>query len=472
MAERDKETEEAQILLDLNNFPKAQELMRAVFSDRYRVIVYGGAIRGGKSYNCMGALILLLRKYHGARAAIVRKDLRTLKRNTLPICRKIVPSSFLKLVNSSSYIWKSYEDNLGRFSEMFFFSENYDRDKELTRWDGLEVNYFFIDQIEEIHEESFTKAVERMGSYFIPGLPKEQQPHPKILASLNPSYNWVRRLVYERWKSNTLPDDWCFIPASIHDNPHVPKSYLESLETMKETSPSEYKRRVQGDWNYMDGSKMLYDPEAILDIPYNTWIAKGEKYLTADIALDGSDRFVVVVWDGWRAIDWTIIEKIDDPTRIGKIIIQKCKQYQVPRTHVVYDADGIGAFLKGPLRVAKAFKNNARPLPLPHTKRKKTPVGLVQPNYENLKTQCYYGLRSLIKERAIYADVTGTLEDQLVEELSAMEPRDADAEGKLKMIRKQDVKKKIGRSPDLADNFAMRYFFELQPKGKPKSHAV
>ena len=44
-------------------FEKQQEFLEAVFSKKYSVIMYGGAIKGGKTFAGMGALILLCKLY-------------------------------------------------------------------------------------------------------------------------------------------------------------------------------------------------------------------------------------------------------------------------------------------------------------------------------------------------------------------------------------------------------------------------
>ena len=72
-------------------FDKQLEFLEAVFSDKFNVIMYGGAIRGGKTFAGLGALILLAKKYPKSRWAVVRTYLMTLKRNTIPSWNKIKP---------------------------------------------------------------------------------------------------------------------------------------------------------------------------------------------------------------------------------------------------------------------------------------------------------------------------------------------------------------------------------------------
>jgi len=65
-------------------FQKQLEFLEAVFDKEIDIVLYGGAIRGGKTFAGLGALLLLCKKYPKSRWAIVRTDLQTLKRNTIP----------------------------------------------------------------------------------------------------------------------------------------------------------------------------------------------------------------------------------------------------------------------------------------------------------------------------------------------------------------------------------------------------
>ena len=100
-------------------------------------------------------------------------------------------------------------------------------DKELNRFKGLECNGFLLEEINELHQQTFYKCIERAGSHIIPNGPK-----PIILATCNPTNNWVKELVYDHWKEGTLPPNWMYIPSKIFDNPFIPQDYLESLKSM------------------------------------------------------------------------------------------------------------------------------------------------------------------------------------------------------------------------------------------------
>ena len=155
-------------------------------------------------------------------------------------------------------------------------AESYDTDKELNRFRGLEINGAFVDEINEIQEETFNKIIERSGSWFHSrGCPS------KILASCNPTQSWVKEKFYERYKTNTLPTGMAYVPAKIFDNPYIPKEYFESLKMLPRY---QYEVFVEGNWDVslktggefykcfeLDShvGKTIYNPELPLHISWD-----------------------------------------------------------------------------------------------------------------------------------------------------------------------------------------------------------
>ncbi len=230
-----------QILFD--PFPKQIRLLEAVFDKTTKYILFGGGIRGGKTYGALGAAILLSKVYPGSRWAIVRDSLPTLKRNTIPSWNKIKPTNFIKSYNQETQVV-----TFNNGSEIIFFAENYDDDKELNRWKGLEVNGFVLEEGNELNEASFYKAIERAGSH-IPVTGKK--PKPLVIITCNPNHGYLKKLFYDRWKEGTLPEGWLYIPALVIDNPAIynDKDYMESLKNLP---PNLYRIYVEGDWEVND----------------------------------------------------------------------------------------------------------------------------------------------------------------------------------------------------------------------------
>lgn len=205
-----------------------------------QVILYGGAIRGGKSYWLILMFHSLSMMYPKSKWLLLRESFSTLERTLIPTFRKLLEEGLQPYIKS--FDQKNYTVNYHNGSQLIFMSENYDQDKELNRFRGLEINGAGIDEINEIRKETFIKIIERSGTNFIPDMPPI-----KILGTCNPTQGWVKDDFYERNLMGTLPNSWAYIPAKITDNPHIPESYLESLR--ENLPPMDYRKFVDGDWD-------------------------------------------------------------------------------------------------------------------------------------------------------------------------------------------------------------------------------
>ncbi len=218
--------------------PKQVEAMDCLESGQFNFILYGGAIRGGKTVWGISALLILCAIYPKSRWCIVREDMEKIRTTTIP--------SFLKINPSGKLRQSPYEYTHPNGSVILFKSESYDRDKDLDWMKGFEVNGFLFEEINECQEQTLYKAFERAGSWKIEELKIEDQPKPIILATCNPTFGWVKKVIYEKWKSGTLPDKWCYIPAKITDNPHLPQAYIDNLKNMPRY---QYEVFVEGNWD-------------------------------------------------------------------------------------------------------------------------------------------------------------------------------------------------------------------------------
>jgi phage terminase large subunit len=95
-------------------------------------------------------------------------------------------------------------------------------------------------------------------------------------------------------------------------------------------------------------------------------------------------------------------------------------------------------------------------------------------NYRNLKSQCYFLLASKINLRQIAVKSMGAQQQELLtEELEQVRQKDMDKDGKLAMEPKEEMKERLGRSPDYADALMMRMWFDLNHSTsgmKPKQY--
>jgi hypothetical protein len=104
---------------------------------------------------------------------------------------------------------------------------------------------------------------------------------------------------------------------------------------------------------------------------------------------------------------------------------------------------------------------------------KNKPEDAPKEQYENLKAQCTFMLPDVVNKHRMTVkldtvqlppDMTiAQFKEMLVENLEQMKRKDADKDGKLKIMPKDEVKEHIGRSPDFEDALMMRMRFELLP---------
>jgi hypothetical protein len=218
---------------------KQEKFLVACLSGVFRYIFYGGAAGGGKTYVGLALLILLCKIYPGSRWCVIRKDLGKLKKTTYPTFYKICPKRFLK---DGRIV-----DNTARFTNgsiIMFMGEGFSSDKDLTKFDGLEVNGFLLEEGQELQEKTFEKCKLRAGRHII-----EPYPPTLVLVTGNPTQRWPKKTFITPSKKGELKEPYCFIPAMMDDNPHLPQSYKDALETLDLIT---YERFVKGNWDIID----------------------------------------------------------------------------------------------------------------------------------------------------------------------------------------------------------------------------
>jgi hypothetical protein len=424
--------------------PKQQEFIDAVLSGSYKYLLYGGAIRGGKSFVSCAIAILLCKIFPGSRWAIVRKDLTRIKRNLIPTFKKIAPKPFCGEINHTEWTVRCTNG-----SEIIFFPEGYEDDKDLDRWKGLEVNGFLFEEGNECQQASFEKAKERAGSWVIPEL--EVQPPIVIMVTCNPSQSWVKEVFYNPWAAGTLKAPYFYLPAKITDNPHVTEQYLESLKELPEQL---YRQFVEGDWSVAD------DPMQI--IPYqelrnrlvdeiNVDELEGMEALGVDVGELGDDSTVFAHFRGATCYEVSKAEKkrVDEVTAM---VSTKIIERKIVPDKVGIDSIGVGAGVWGALvgqnmnvqRIIAGAKAVEETSDDPHAAYKL--------QFRNLKTQMWWTLRTDIMDKDSNIAILNM--PGVVQDLTSVRYKIA-GEKLIECEAKDETKKRIGRSPDEGDAVVM-----------------
>ncbi len=407
-------------------------------------ILYGGAAGGGKSaFGCLW-LISMCQKYPNTRWLMGRSKLKSLKETTLNTFFEL--SSKLDIGNQYNYNAQSNIITFDNGSEivlkdLFLYPSD-------PNWDSLgslEISGAFLDECNQINYKAWQIVKSRI-RYKL----NEYDLIPKILGTCNPAKNWTYKEFYSPSKTNTLLPYRKFIQALPSDNPHLPKSYLESLLQLDKNSKQ---RLYYGNWEYDDDPSTLIEQSAIQDY-FNPIHVKGEglKYMTIDVARMGKDKTVIRVWHGWLVIDRFEIAKSGLDEVVNKIYDLQ-RKHGVSASNTIADEDGVGGGLIDFTRPKiNGFVNNSK--------------ALNGENYDNLKSQCSILMAKKIMLREVGEVCNdGSVRDITSEEMEQIKMKDIDKDGRLSIIPKDKIKEMIGRSPDEWDSIIMRYWFEIKPRG-------
>ena len=379
-------------------------------------------------------------KYPGTRSIIGRSKLKTLKETTLQSFFWVCKTQGLKAdyhyhYNSTSGIIKFFNESEILLKDLF----EYPSDPNFDELGSLEITDAFVDEANQIGDKARNIIQSRI-RYML----DENSLIPKILYTCNPAKNWTYREFYRPAKENRLPDHRKFVQALYFDNPFISHHYIDNLKKMDKVS----RERLEfGNWEYDDDPGVLINYENILNVFTNDFTSlAGNKYITADIARKGKDSTTIGVWNGYRCEKIITIKKslvTESASEINKIRIDN----QIPLLNVICDEDGVGGGVVDILG-CHGFVNNSRA------------VG--GKNYANLKTQCYFALAERCNKNGLYV-YTGDakLKEMITQELEQVKQDKIDQDGKIYIVSKDQVKDKLGRSPDYSDMLMMREWFEL-----------
>ena len=423
----------------MNLIPKQENAVYYLKDNETKELVYGGAAGGGKS--ALGVLWLIeqCQTYPGTRWLMGRSKLKALKETTLnsffELATKLkITSQFNYNAQSGIIYWTNGSEIL--LKDLYL----YPADPNFDSLGSLEITGAFIDECNQITYKAWQIVKSRI-RYKI----KELGITPKMLGTCNPAKNWVYSQFYLKDKNGSIGDDKKFIQALPKDNPHLPQSYLESLLSLDDNSKQ---RLYFGNWEYDNDPAKLIDYEKIQNIFTNDFIEGGEKYISADIARYGSDKMVIMVWSGFKVIEVFTLAK-SSITETAQAIRDLSSKHSVPLTNIIADEDGVGGGVVDIIG-CKGFVNNSKAMPVEGT--------IVQ--YQNLKTQCYFKLATMIQSSLIYVNCKeGSVVDDMTKELEQVKRDKIDEDGKLKILPKEKVKELIGRSPDYSDALMMRMYF-------------
>jgi len=437
-------------------------------------ILYGGEAGGGKT-----ELIAWLAKNEHHRALVLRRSFPELERTLIPRMLEKYPDP--RLYNLANHVWRFPE---GKRIELGYL----DSDKDVFNYQGAEIDGFFPDELTQFPRDWYlylfsrirtTRAGQRMRALATtnPGGEHEAWVKERWGPWLDDSHQrpaksgeirWYRRVESSAdYAEEEVAADhdsvgcgcdndrhshaWSrtFIRAGIKDNPFVGRDYVRNLDMLPEPYRSQLKR---GDWNIGNkDSEWQVIPTEWIRLAQQRWKERPRpdvpmSQLGIDVARGGKDFTVKVPrYETWFA------EPIKHPgteTPDGMVIAAQVAAlgefgHVIPDgTPVAIDIIGVGA---SPADILTQNGFNVVPIDARLGSDKKTKGGL---RFGNKRAELWWSLREALDPAtgSGYALPPGP---EVLGDLAA--PRWKPTPLGVRVEEKDEIKKRIGRSPDVGD---------------------
>lgn len=398
----------------INTYKPTETQMRAHRS-KARYKLFGGAMGGGKTrWLCEEAKDLSLR-YPGNRGVMCRWHLSDFKNSTLKTLIECLPPGI-------------YTHNLAEHTITFFNGSEIiymgmDEESNVSKIKSMELGWFVIDEASEVPMETFLLFQSRLRRRLTDN---KFPPFHGLLAS-NPADCWLKDMFVLAQGGK----DYCFIPSLPKDNPFLPENYESKL---RESYPEDWVRRfLEGSWDELTTGDMVLPGEWIRRAINREIEIENKPVIGADIARFGDDEIVIDFLMGNRIIEQDVSNKQSLMETVGRII-NKRKLHKA-KIAVVDDASLGGG-------VTDRLKEMDEPV---------MPINggwsaIQDDKFVNLKSEMWFYARELF-EKGLVSIINDPI---LIRQLGSIKYHYR-SNGKTVVETKDDIKSRLGRSPDRAD---------------------
>lgn len=250
---------------------------------------------------------------------------------------------------------------------------------------------------------------------------------------------------------------FCFIEGEYSQNKIFIQKDPFYLARLAGQGDAQSFKDIKGVWNDEDNTEGLLSAEEMDRALYNTEQVNGTITAVADVALS-RDSFVIGAFNGNHLFDVEAFTGVGSGT--AAMLARKfLEKNHVREENFLFDADGIGQYLKEGFPRAVAFNNNS--------------ASTDNQIWFNRKSECAEKWTQAVKENKYSVDAkllkrkfgNKTLEEHLQEERVVL-LRKLTTNGKFQLISKAEMKPLLaGKSPDYIDMFFMHENFNIV---KPK----
>ena len=279
------------------NMGKPSPKQELFLKDTHTVVIFGGARGGGKSWSVRCKAIVLAFKHKGIKLMIVRKTYPELTANHIEPLKKT-----LRIGQKGSFARYNDSKKVITFKNGSTILFGYcDKDKDIDRYQGTEVDVLFIDEATH-HSEDIIKKF-RACVRGVNNFPK------RTYLTCNPGgkgHGYIKRIAIDKiYEEGENPDDYSFIQSLVTDNKVLMESQPEYVKQLESLPLKLRQAWLEGRWDVFQGAffeefRQTPDPQKCYEAGIATEEALQEHRWTHVI----KPFDIPKSWKIYRSYDW------------------------------------------------------------------------------------------------------------------------------------------------------------------------
>ncbi|NIL77124.1 hypothetical protein [Rhodococcus sp. B10] len=433
---------------------KQAEVIDAANDPTVDTIVLIGAVGTGKTDVAAHLVLSICQSFPKTRWPVFRVNQSTAVETVIPSYLDMAERMGMIQGQDFVYTQKPYRITFPNGSTIPFREADATKDRGGKKIKGINATGNHLDEVDEFEYDMFLQATSRRGR-------KNEHGQPSLsILTANPNDGWLKEHIYDKWKAGELPPNIRVIEFGLEDSWQSEADVAALL-----TNPTWWvERYLHNNWNYADEDGSLFKSRHFAASMTDELDAAAQRAAGYDVAWKGVDRSVRGLLYGLTIADITVVKakgvRMETKEQADWLVEDAGDNgYGIDNTAI--DAVGIGGGMVGDLVTMHLhpyeYESGGSPDPdvmLPGV----APTPL---HFADLRTQMIY-LYARGLELGIIKHYSGC---PFLKELQkeAMMHQYEITNKVLKVESKQQIKKRLGVSPDLFDAVIMGLYVALRP---------
>lgn len=409
-------------------------------------VLFGGAKGGSKTVSGCRIIAHDVARYKGGRYLVFRQNYTTLHLTTVSTFERFFPPELV--IRKTEKRWYLVNDN-----EIDFVAADRTKDRNYEKIRGLESTAIMVDEAPEFDDEFYglLPSLIRRDAFHV----ETSEVHPGwiyLTANPVPGTNYVKRHFIDE-RTRVSDGTHVFIPSLPDDNPLLPKGYID--RAFSRMTPETLAMLRHGDWNVETSEFVVVPPAHLAPLLIDRVSDRTPVCAGIDIGLGRPDK--TVVWcanaagEMWKEDTFELYDTMAQADRLGPVV----ERVKSAGGKVYIDEGSVGKGLVDRLRRMFGSSTIVGVMFGAAAEEERQPSGRMERVHDLKRDQLYFWFREdVIAASEAYVNGGGAglrieRDEALVEELenTLYVPKDR----YMKVEPKDEIKRKIGRSPDDAD---------------------